>query len=119
MKSLIKLFVFVVFFSSIATSVFAFASSRSGPHLSGEGVAEIHGWVISNVSYELAEEPIYIDSVGFDLNAAANRVSVKIDSRSTAFTSCLNTNGYHWQCAFPAGTRVSSMDEFRVVAVGN
>ncbi len=119
MYNLIKLFAFALILGVALFSVPAFASSHSGVEISGEGVSQISGWVVSNVSYQLAENPSQVKSVSFDLNAPAGYVSVKMVSNSMDFSTCSNRGGYHWQCDLHANVTISSMDEFRVVATGN
>jgi len=119
MRSLIKLFTFAIFIGTAIFPIYAFASSNSGGQASGEGASPISGWTTSNVNYQLAEDPSFAKSVSFDLDGPANTVSVKLSSNSTAYANCTNVNLYHWQCNFPAGIRISSMDEFRMIAVGS
>ncbi|SRR6266498_1310834 len=119
MRSLIKLFTFIVFIGTAVFPVYAFASSSSGLKASGEGAGAISGWTTSNINYQLSSDPSLVKSVSFDLDAPANIVSIKLTSSSTAYTNCTNVNVYHWQCDFPAGVSLSSMDEFHVIAIGN
>ncbi|RPI94644.1 MAG: hypothetical protein EHM40_05820 [Chloroflexi bacterium] len=119
MISLIKLFAVIVFAGVAIFPVYAFASSSSGAKASGEGAATISGWTTSDVHYRPSNDPSRVESVNFDLDAPASTVSVKLSSTSTAYTSCTNLNTYHWQCDFPSGVSIASMDEFRVIAVGN
>jgi hypothetical protein len=99
--------------------MYAFASSSSGANVSGEGAGTISGWTTSNVHYQLSEDPALVKSVSFDLDAPAGRVSVKLSSKSTAYTSCTSVTAYHWQCDFPSGVSLASIDELRVIATGN
>jgi hypothetical protein len=99
--------------------IYAFASSNSGMGVGGESVAPISGWEITNISYQLADDPSQVQSVTFDLDAPAEHVSVKLNSSSPEFTTCTDLSAYHWRCSFHTGVSVASMDEFRVIAVGN
>lgn len=119
MKSLVKLFAFALFLGIVVFTMSAFASSTSGPNIAGEAALPISGWVISNLDYQMSDDPSLVKSVTFDLDASAKQVSAKMVSNSTEFTACTNVGAYHWQCDFPAGVEVSSMDEFRVIAVGD
>ena len=119
MRSLIKLFVFIIFIGVAVFPIYAFASSNSGVQASGEGASSISGWNTSNIHYQLSGDPSFVKSVTFDLDAPAGTVSVRLNSESAAYANCTNVNVYHWQCDFPAGVRISSMNEFRVIAVGN
>jgi len=119
MRSLIKLFTVLVFAGVAIFPIYAFASSSSEMKASGEGAGMISGWTTSNVHYQLSSDPSVVQGVSFDLDAPASMVSVKLSSTSTAYTSCTNLNAYRWQCDFPSGVSIASMDEFRVIAVGN
>lgn len=119
MRSVIKLFTFIVLIGIGLFPIYAFASSDSGVKASGEGTGLISGWTTFNVDYQLANDPAFVNSVSFDLDAPAGTVSVKLSSRSTVYTNCINVNAYHWQCDFPSGVSIASMDELRVIAVGN
>ena len=118
MQRLVRLFAFALFLGAFLFPISAFASSNSGPEMTGEGAVPISGWVVSNVNYQLSDMA-GVRSVTFDLDAPAKKVLVKLTSNSTEFTACTNIGGYHWQCNFAASTTISSMDEFRVIAVGN
>lgn len=118
MRNLFTLFAFVLFLGAILFPVSAFASSDSGVEISGEGAAQISGWTISNIHYELSADPSFVSSVTFDLDAPAGRVAVKLISSDTEFSNCANPGGYHWVCGIQ-GVKVSSMNEFRVIAVGD
>ena len=117
MRNLIKLFAFTLFLGAVLFPVAAFASSSSGAGITGEGAVPISGWAVSNVDYQLSDTA-RVSSVSFDLDAPAQKVLVKLKSDSTDFTTCTNVGGFHWQCNFAAGVSPSSMDEFRVIAVG-
>jgi len=119
MKSLFKLYVICIVIGIVAFPVYAFASSNSGPAASGEGAATISGWVVSNLSYQLANDPSFVSGVSLDLDGAASTVSVKLNSSGAIYTTCSNTYEYHWQCDFSSGAKLSEMNEFRVIAVGN
>jgi hypothetical protein len=114
-----KLFALVVILVTVLFPIYAFASSSSGEKASGEGAVEISGWTVSNVHYRSSSDPSLVKSVNFDLDAPAGSVSVKLNSKSAAYTNCINLIAYHWQCDFPTGISIASLDEFRVIAVGN
>lgn len=118
MRNLITLFAFVLFLGAILFPVSAFASSNSGAEISGEGAAQISGWTVSNIQYELSADSSYATGVAFNLDAPAGRVAVKLISSETEFSNCTNPGGYHWECRIQ-GLKLSSMDEFRVIAVGD
>ena len=119
MRNLIKLFTLAVGIGAVLLPVYALAASRPNGEVVGEGAVAISGWTVSNVDYQLSSDPSLVKKVSFDLDAPAGRVAVKLQAQGTAYTSCINLYAYHWQCDFPAGVSVRSLDEFRVIAVGN
>lgn len=119
MKNLIKLFTMAFLVAAAISPIYAFAFSDPATEASGEGASTISGWTISNVQYQLANGSANIQGVRFDLDAPAEAVSVKLSSKSALYTSCTHVTGYQWQCDFPAGVSVSSMDELHVIAVGD
>lgn len=119
MSYLIKLFAFLLFLGAVLFPISAFASSNTGVGISGEGAAPISGWTVSNISYQMASNSALVNGVTFDLDARAKDVSVRLNSQSNAFTACANVGANRWQCNFQTGVQISSMDEFRVIAVGN
>lgn len=119
MRTLIKLFAFASFIGAAVFPIYAFASTDAGIKAYGEGTSTISGWTTSNIHYQLADNPSFVNGVSFDLDGPAGTVSVKLSSTSPDYTSCTNVQSYHWECQFASGIRISGMDEFRVVAVGN
>jgi hypothetical protein len=119
MRSLVKLFAFTLILGAAFFPIYAFASSNMEAGAHGEAAVLINGWAISNVRYQLAQDPTLVQSVTLDLDGPADNVSVKLDSNSNEFTACINTNASHWQCIFAPGVKLSSMDEFRVIAAGH
>src|ERR1041384_517966 len=118
MKFLIMLLASVLFLCAIIFPVSAFASSTSGTATSGGGAATISGLVVSNMRYQLSQDPSLVSGVSFDLNEPADTVSVKLRADDTSFTSCTPVYGQHWQCSV-SNLRLADLDEFRVIAVGN
>ena len=119
MKTIIRVFVLAIVFVIALFPVYAFASSNTGPKVSGEGASTISGWVVSNVQYQLANNPSFINSVSLDLNGKADTVSVRLSTQSATYTTCTNIYEYHWQCDFFGTLRLADMDELHVIAVGN
>ncbi len=119
MKTIIRVFVLAIVALIALFPVYAFASSNTGPKTSGEGASPIGGWVVSNVKYQLADDPALINSVSLDLNGKADTVSIRLSTTSASYTTCTNVYGYHWQCDFFGTVKLADMDELRVIAVGN
>ena len=118
MRNLIALIALLLFLGAILFPVSAFAASRSGTESSGEGAAQISGWNVSNVHYQLSDDPSFVNGVAFDLDAPAGRVAVKLIAGATTYYPCTNPATYHWECSVQ-GVKLSSMDELRVIAVGD
>lgn len=113
----------VIFMACLLATILAFsfhalASTDSRVMASGEGAGVISGWVVMNPKYQLAGDPSRVARVNFDLNGSAGAVSVKLNSNGTTYTACKNPYANHWQCDFPDGIILSSIDELRVIAVG-
>jgi hypothetical protein len=119
MRFLIKFVTFVLFMGALVFPIYAFASTNASMGASGEGAASISGWAVSNINYSLSQETAFVTSVAFDLDAPAKNVSIKLVSSASEFATCWNVGNYHWQCDLQSGIQVASMDEFRVIAVGN
>jgi len=112
---LIALFLVIAFYS-----VYALASSETGGlQTGGEGTSPISGWIVSNVYYQLGQDPSNISAVEFDLDSSAAEVQVSLNSSSAAFYSCENVSGTHWLCNTYSQVSVAGADEFRVIATGN
>jgi archaellin len=110
-----KMFVAVLMVLVLATTAFAFAASNTMPAstYAGEGATVTSGYTVSNVAYNLnATTPSNIDSVSFDLNAAAGTVKVSL---SGTFYNCTNGVGFSWSCT-STGETVAGATELRVVA---
>lgn len=103
----------------VSLTAFAFASSRTGPPVGGEGVGPISGWNVSGIEYVLAEDSGQLAEVAFDLDQPAGTVQVSLVSGSGRFFSCSNPNATHWVCAVNSQLGISDIDEFRVIAAGS
>ena len=118
-KTIIRLFVFASLGVIAVFPVYAFASANTGYKASGEGASAISGWVVSNVKYQLADNPSFIRSVSLDLNGKADTVSIRLSTEGATYTTCTNIYKNHWQCDFFDAMRLADMDELDVIAVGN
>lgn len=119
MKITIRLFIFAVVVVIALFPVYAFASTNRGSKVSGEGASPISGRVVSNVKYQLRDNPSFINSLSLDLNGKAETVSIRLSTKSATYTVCTNIYAYHWQCDFFGTIRLADMDELRVIAVGD
>ena len=105
--------------AALAFAAYAFTAANTVPATkAGDGSGAITGYTVSNIAYQLeAGNPANIDSVSFDLDAAAGTVQVKVVNASATYTACTNTALFNWSCNFLVNPTVLSADEFRVIAV--
>lgn len=120
MRKLIRLQILALFFVIAFYSVYALAASEtSSLRTGGEGTSPISGWMVSNVHYQLGQDPSKISAVEFDLDSSAVQVQVSLNSSSAAFYSCVNVSGTHWLCNTYSQVSVAGAEELRVIATGN
>jgi len=96
-----RTFVFMLVLSgAIFSSVtYAFASSDTGyPDPAGGGIASISGYVVSDVKYNLGNDPSGIGSVSFSLSAPATSVIIRLSDAQTDWFNCANVSGNDWIC---------------------
>lgn len=118
LKTLIVVFLVI----AISGSAYAFAAANTVPDTkAGDGVGGVSGYTVINVVYTLnATNPSTLDSVAFDLGAAAATGKVKAQLVATTGTwyACTNTGGTLWSCT-TTGLTVVSINQLRVVAASN
>ncbi len=118
LKTLIVVFLVI----AISGSAYAFAAANTVPDTNaGDGVGVVSGYTVTSVVYTLnATNPQNLDSVAFDLGAAAATGKVKAQLVATTGTwyTCTNTSGTLWSCT-TTGLTVLSINQLRVVAASN
>jgi hypothetical protein len=120
MRRFIRLQILALFFVIAFYSVYALAASETtGLPTGGEGVSPISGWTVSNVHYQLGQDPSKISAVEFDLDSSAAQVQVSLNSSSAVFYVCQNTSDTHWFCNTYSQVSVAEADELRAIANGN
>jgi len=120
MNKLIRIQIIALFFVIGFYAVYAFASSETnGFQTGGEGSSPISGWTISNVHYQLGQDPSKIAAVEFDLDSPATVVQVSLSSTRALFFRCENVSGTHWLCNTGSQISMADANEFRVIATGN
>lgn len=114
-KVLFVLFVIV----AISAAAYAFAASNTVPDTkAGDGSGAVSGYTVTGVVYTLnGTNPSTLDSVSFDLGAAATQVQVQLVAAGSWYTCALDT-GTVWECD-TTGLTVSTIDQLRVVAASN
>ncbi|MBL8088722.1 MAG: hypothetical protein KF758_00985 [Anaerolineales bacterium] len=115
MKVLFVVFVIV----AISAAAYAFAAANTVPDTrAGDGTGTVSGYTVTSVQYTLnGTNPSTLDSVSFDLGAAAVQVEVQLVA-SGSWYSCTLDTGTVWECD-TTGLTVSSIDQLRVVATSN
>jgi hypothetical protein len=113
--------VIVVVILSAAT--YAFAAANTVPDTkAGDGTGTVSGYTVTDVVYTLnATTPTTLDSVSFDLGAAAATGKVKAQLVATTGTwyTCTQVGVTTvWTCD-TTGLTASSIDQLRVVAASN
>ena len=113
--------VIVVIILSAAT--YAFAAANTVPDTkAGDGTGTVSGYTVTDVVYTLnATTPTTLDSVSFDLGAAAATGKVKAQLVATTGTwyTCTQVGVTTvWTCD-TTGLTASSIDQLRVVAASN
>ena len=102
----------------IGSLAYALAASNTvSTGKAGGGSAAISGYTVSNVQYALAADPSTIDTVTFDLDAAATTVKVSLVSTSSTYYNCSNTAGFSWSCSIAGAVAVADADQLEVIAV--
>lgn len=115
MKVLFVVFVIV----AISVASYAFAAANTVPATkAGDGSGVVSGYTVTSVAYTLnGTDPSTLDSVSFDLGAAATQVEVQLVA-SGSWYSCTLDTGTVWECD-TTGLTVSTIDQLRVVATSN
>lgn len=113
------LFVFIVI-AVISVAAYAFAAANTVPATkAGDGTGAVSGYTVTSVAYTLnGTDPTTLDSVAFDLGAAAVQVKVQLVATTGTWYTCTNTSGTLWSCD-TTGLTVSSINQLRVVAASN
>lgn len=102
----------------ILSMSYAFASSNNVyPNTGGDGLGSISGYVITEVSYHLAQDSSRVDSVSFSLNAPATFVRIQLTDTQTQWSSCTHTGDNRWTC--DTSVPLSDVNQLRVIAGGN
>lgn len=107
----------------IASSAYAFAAANTVPDTkAGDGLGTVSGYTVTGIVYTLnATDPSTLDSVAFDLGAAAATGKVKAQLVATTGTwyTCTQVGVTTvWTCS-TTGLTASSVNQLRVVASSN
>jgi len=118
----VKVLFVVVAVLAIAAASYAFAASNTVPTTkAGDGTGAVSGYTVTSVVYTLnATDPTTLDSVSFDLGAAAatGKVKAQLVANTGTWYTCTLDTGTVWTCD-TTGLTVSTIDQLRVVAASN
>ena len=117
-----KILFVVAVIAIISVASYAFAAANTVPATkAGDGLGVVSGYTVTAVVYTLnAVTPNTLDSVAFDLGAAAatGKVKVQLVATTGSWYACTLTAGTVWSCT-TTGLTVSTIDQLRVVAASN
>jgi hypothetical protein len=116
----LKVLFIVVLVAIVASTAYAFAAANTVPATkAGDGNGTISGYTVTNVVYNLnTTDPSTIDSIDFDLSAAAVTAKIKLVAAGSTWYDCVNGSGTSWNCD-TTGAAVSAVDQLRVIATSN
>jgi hypothetical protein len=105
---------------TISVAAYAFAAANTVPDTkAGDGLGVVSGYTVTDVAYTLnGTDPSTLDSVSFDVGAAAAQVEVQLVATTGSWYACTLGTGTTWSCA-TTGLDVSTIDQLRVVAASN
>ena len=116
----LKVTIAVMIVAIIAAVGYAFAAGNTVPLTkAGDGNGIVSGYTVSNVVYNLnTTDPSSLDSVDFDLSAAAVTAKIKLVTAGSTWYDCTVVSSNSWTCD-TTGATVSTIDQLRVVATSN
>jgi len=119
---MLRSFIILVVALALTTTAFALADSNTvTTSKAGDGSAAVSGYAVTGVTYNLnSSDPSLIDSVAFDLDAAATNVAAGIadSSANEKYSDACTASGTHWTCTF-SGANIPTVLEavsLRVIA---
>ena len=105
----------------IAVAGYAFAAANTVPDTkAGDGKGTVSGYTVTNVVYTLnTANPATLDSVSFDLGAAAVQANVQLVATTGTWYTCTEVGVTTvWTCD-TTGFLISTADQLRVTAASN
>jgi len=117
----LKIALAVIVVLTISVAAYAFAAANTVPDTkAGDGLGVVSGYTVTGVVYTLnGTDPSLLDSVAFDLGAAAVQVEVQLVASGDWYTCALDT-GTVWECNTTTPVlSVEDIDQLRVVAASN
>jgi hypothetical protein len=105
----------------LSVAAYAFAAANTVPDTkAGDGVGVVSGYDVTSVEYTLnGTDPSTLDSVAFDVGAAAIKVEAQLVATTGSWYACTQVGVTTvWTCN-TTGLDVSTIDQLRVVAASN
>jgi hypothetical protein len=107
----------------LAGAAYAFAAANTVPTTkAGDGLGVISGYTVTNVVYTLnGTDPSLLDSVSFDLGAAASQVQIQLVAAGGDFYACTEVGVTTvWTCNTTSPSfAIVDADQLRVIAASN
>lgn len=115
-----KILFVVIVIAIISVASYAFAAANTVPATkAGDGLGVVSGYTVTNVAYTLnGTDPSTLDSVSFDLGAAATQAKVQLVATTGSWYACVLGSGTTWSCD-TTGLTVLTINQLRVVAASN
>lgn len=107
--------------AAVSLAAYAFAAANTVPDTkAGDGLGVVSGYTVTAVEYTLnGTDPSTLDSVAFDVGAAAVQVEVQLVATTGSWYTCTQVGVTTvWTCT-TTGLDVSTIDQLRVVAASN
>ncbi|RJP51265.1 MAG: hypothetical protein C4557_08355 [Anaerolineaceae bacterium] len=115
-----KIVFVLLIIAAVSVAAYAFAAANTVPDTkAGDGSGTVSGYTVTSVVYTLnGTDPSTLDSVAFDVGAAASQVKVQLVATTGSWYDCTLGTGTTWSCT-TTGLDVSTIDQLRVVAASN
>ena len=117
----LKVSLAVMLIAILAAVGYAFAAANTVPDTkAGDGKGTVSGYTVTNVVYTLnTTNPAALDSVSFDLGAAAVQANVQLLSTTGSWYACTEVDATTvWTCD-TAGFLIATANQLRVTAASN
>ena len=106
-----------ILLAAVIYAVAGWASGEiGGPAVRGEGAAAISGYRVSELHFQLGEDPGQMELVEFNLDGEAGQVQVNLNGLRSRGYSCEEISDQHWHCPLE-GVSVGAVEEIVISAV--
>ena len=115
MKKFINTFILILFTAAVVFAVQGGASAEAmAAPARGEGRGAISGYTVTNLEFQLGQDPTQIKAVAFELDDPARETWVSFDTTGPFFP-CQNLAGTRWVCEVE-GVETGEVKEIQVSA---